>query len=123
MILASETDFPWFVLRNYESYHLRSIIEKIEEEETDFGFFRKRFYPIADENDAHDRVETSIAEIHEFLRGVVREYAEREVYNSFKHGLRLMNKDREVEINNPDDNLNAKFGGYSHVRSSVEVGT
>lgn len=84
---------PWIILTVYESKALNQFVEKIETGETQLSddmLVYLFYFGIIDKERKREDIIKSLAFIRDFLRTLAHEFLEHDVYNSYKHGLRVM---------------------------------
>jgi len=116
LMMASQSRVPWLVLREYRSYQLWDLAEyilDIEDEEEQIDAVGARFYPTLPPNET---LNNSCREIYQYLSKMFFHYQNNEVYNSYKHGLRLMaDEEYMTVVDGETDEKKATLGGYAHI--------
>lgn len=94
----TENGIPWIDLKETYTGDIENFV-KNDMKEDDFNRDLCRvFYPGLDASDPGERVEDAVESIWEYLDRAGRIYCNRTVYNEYKHGLRLITKESDVEM-------------------------
>lgn len=116
LMMASQSRTPWLVLREYRNYQIWEFVEgilDIEDEDEQIEAIGARFYETLPPNETLNQ---SCQEIYEYLEQMFFYYENNEVYNSYKHGLRLMTDEEYMTIiDGETDEEKQTLGGYAHI--------
>lgn len=128
LMMASTSRAPWLVLKEYGPGQLwrfaRSIADTDPDENRDeevlMDRIGARFYPTLPSDD--DRLRESTREILHYLERMFWHFDRNELYNSYKHGLRLITDEEHITIiDGETDEKKQTLGGYAHVYLEDEV--
>jgi hypothetical protein len=112
LMMAVGQDVPWLILKEYENYQIHSLVDVLKEGENE-DIVSQTFYPSGIED---ERVDESAVELSNYLKEVAALFDDKEVYNSYKHGLRLMTDHREYSFKDGETKEEfARMGGHSHI--------
>lgn len=114
MMMASQTDVPWLILREYRGSDLWEFAREIVgSDETNPDTISSIFYPTVEPD---DKLDASSREIHKYIQGMFQKFEDNETYNSYKHGLRLMTDEEYARFfDGESDEVTAEIGGYAHI--------
>ena len=109
----SDRDNPWIILTAYKSEALNQFIEKIESgktELTDDMLMYLFYYGIIDKEREREDIKKSLDFIRKFVRALAHEYLEHDVYNSYKHGLRVMQLRSSISMSKEQEAFFSRTG-------------
>ena len=128
LMMASTSRTPWLVLKEYGHGELWQFARSIADtdpngdidEEALMDRVGAQFFPTLPAND--DRLRESTREILHYLERMFWYFDRNELYNSYKHGLRLMvDEEHMTIIDGETDEEKQTLGGYAHIYLEDEI--